>query len=75
MNHEQSIPSVGFSRWKQFFRLIPFSKEKFRQHVIQGRAPQPIRFSARCTAYANADLIRFLDDPLNFRSCNDSSSK
>ena len=68
MRQKDLLPEIGLSRWKQFSHLVPFSKEKFRQLLIQGQAPQPIRFSARCTAYSNSELLRFLNDPLNYHS-------
>lgn len=69
------LPKIGMSRWKQFEHLIPFSKEKFRQLVLKGRAPQPIRFSERCTAYSNSELIKFLNDPLNYYSNSSNGSE
>ena len=68
MSDTKSLPSIGMSRWKSISHLVRFSKEKFRQLVLKGRAPQPIRFSARCTAYSNLELIKFLNDPLNDQS-------
>jgi prophage regulatory protein len=61
-----AIPADGMSRWKQFAPFSPFSREKFRQLVIAGKAPQPVRFSDRCTAYHNQELLKFLADPLNY---------
>jgi prophage regulatory protein len=61
-----TIPEVGMSRWKQFAPFSPFSREKFRQLSLAGKAPQPVRFSERCTAYHNQDLLKFLADPLNY---------
>jgi prophage regulatory protein len=64
----QTLPPAGMSRWKQFAPFSPFSREKFRQLSLAGKAPQPVRFSERCTAYHNQDLLRFLADPLNYSS-------
>lgn len=71
----KSLPDIGMSRWKQFSHLIPFSKEKFRQLVNQGKAPQPIRFSERCTAYSNHEILKFLRAPLNYRSSDVENSE
>ncbi|HEY0489315.1 MAG TPA: hypothetical protein VGD30_07385 [Telluria sp.] len=60
------LPADGMSRWKQFAQFSPFSREKFRQLVIAGKAPQPVRFSDRCTAYHNRELLKFFADPLNY---------
>ena len=62
-----SLPLDGMSRWNQIKRFSPFSREKFRQLVRAGKAPQPVKFSERCTAYPNRELHRFFDDPLNYR--------
>ena len=47
----KALPADGMSRWKQIEPFSPFSREKFRQLVIAGKAPQPVKFSERCTAY------------------------
>lgn len=60
------LPSVGMSRWKQAAPFCPFSREKFRQLVNAGKAPQPIKFSERMTAYSNVELHKFFADPLNY---------
>lgn len=61
-----ALPAEGMSRWNQFAPFCPFSREKFRQLVIAGKAPQPVRFSDRCTAYHNRELLKFFADPLNY---------
>jgi hypothetical protein len=64
----QMLPISGMSRWNQIAPFSPFSKEKFRQLVRAGKAPQPIKFSERCTAYSNVELHKFFKDPLNYCS-------
>jgi hypothetical protein len=61
-----SLPLDGMSRWKQFQQFSPFSREKYRQLSIAGKAPQPIKLSQRCTCYSNRELHRFFADPLNY---------
>jgi hypothetical protein len=63
-----TLPTDGMSRFSQFKRFLPFSKEKFRQLCKLGRAPIPIRMGARCTFYRNQELHRFLSDPLNYHA-------
>lgn len=70
-----ALPANGMSRWKQFAPFVPFSREKFRQLVIAGKAPQPVRFSERCTAYYNRDLLKFFADPLNYSAAVDHDSQ
>jgi prophage regulatory protein len=62
----KTLPADGMSRWNQIAPFSPFSREKFRQLVIAGKAPQPVKFSERCTAYQNRELHRFFADPLNY---------
>jgi prophage regulatory protein len=63
-----NLPIDGMSRWAQIEPFSPFCREKFRQLVNAGKAPQPVRFSERCTAYSNAELHKFFADPLNYRT-------
>lgn len=64
----KTLPTDGMSRWNQIKPFSPFSREKFRQLVLAGKAPQPVKFSERCTAYSNRELHRFFADPLNYRA-------
>ncbi|NUT60638.1 transcriptional regulator [Herbaspirillum sp. C9C3] len=64
----KALPADGMSRWRDLEPFCPFSREKFRQLVIAGKAPQPVKFSERCTAYQNRELHRFFADPLNYRA-------
>lgn len=62
----KTLPADGLSRWSQIAPFSPFSREKFRQLVRAGKAPQPVKFSERCTAYQNRELHKFFADPLNY---------
>jgi prophage regulatory protein len=62
------LPLSGMSRFSQFKKFLPISREKFRQLSKKGEAPQPIRLGVRCTMYRNSELHEFLADPLNYRS-------
>lgn len=64
----QSLPVNGMSRLNQIVPFLSFSREKFRQLVKAGRAPQPVRLSLRCTVYSNQEMHRFFADPLNYRA-------
>lgn len=64
----KTLPPVGMSRWGQIAPFMPFSREKFRQLVKAGKAPQPVKLSERCTAYPNRELHKFFADPLNYRA-------
>lgn len=63
-----ALPATGKSRFSQFKKYIPISKEKFRQLSKAGRAPQPERMGIRCTFYDNRELHRWLADPVNYRA-------
>lgn len=63
----KSLPVDGMSRWSQIAPFSPFSREKFRQLVIAGKAPPAHRLSERCTAYQNRELHRFFADPVNYK--------
>lgn len=62
------LPLDGMSRWSQFKYFSPFSREKWRQLVLQGKAPQPIRLGVRLTMWRNAELHEFLSDPVNYQT-------
>ncbi|MCW5600153.1 transcriptional regulator [Nitrosomonas sp.] len=62
------LPATGKSRFNQFKKFLPISKETFRQLSKRGRAPQPERLGIRCTFYDNAELHKWLADPLNYRA-------
>lgn len=63
----ETLPAIGKSRFSQFKKFLPISREKFRQLSKEGRAPQPERWGIRCTVYDNMQLHRFLADPISYR--------
>ena len=63
----ETLPATGKSRFSQFKKFIPVSREKFRQLAKEGRAPQPERMGIRMTFYDNKELHRWLADPINYR--------
>ena len=63
-----TLPTVGMSRWEQLRHFIPVSRETWRQLVLAGKAPQPIKLSERCTMYNNFEVHRWLVDPISYRS-------
>lgn len=63
-----TLPTIGKSRFKQIQPFLPISREKFRQLVRQGKAPQPVYLGSRCAMYSNAELHKFLADPVNYRA-------
>lgn len=65
----EGLPIDGMSRWSQFKKFSPISREKFRQLSRDGLAPQPVRMGIRCTFYSNRELHKFLQNPLEYRIC------
>lgn len=64
----ETLPATGKSRFSQFKKFIPVSREKFRQLAKEGRAPQPERMGIRCTFYDNKELHKWLSDPIGYRA-------
>lgn len=62
-----SLPTVGMSRWDTLRHFVPISRESWRKLVNAGRAPQPVKLSERCTMYSNAEVHRWLADPIAYK--------
>ncbi|SDX38124.1 helix-turn-helix transcriptional regulator [Nitrosomonas oligotropha] len=62
-----TIPAIGKTRWPKIAQFSPVSRETFRKLSKEGKAPQPERMGIRCTFYDNAELHRWLADPINYR--------
>lgn len=63
-----TLPTVGMCRWDRLRHFVPISRESWRKLVNDGRAPNPIRLTERCTMYSNAEVHRWLADPTNYRA-------
>jgi predicted DNA-binding transcriptional regulator AlpA len=62
----RDIPEIGFLRLPQVLRVIPLGKTCWWEGVKAGRFPQPVKLSARCTAW-RAEEIRELINSLSER--------
>jgi len=62
------LPITGKSRWSKVAKFSPVSRETFRKLAKEGRAPKPERLGIRCTYYDNAELHKWLADPINYRA-------
>jgi prophage regulatory protein len=62
----ETLPKIGMSRFSQFKKYLPLSREKFRQLSRAGKAPKGIRMGSRLTMYSNEELHRFLANPLGY---------
>ncbi|MDG0067944.1 transcriptional regulator [Burkholderia sp. IO2] len=63
---EPILPRVGLSKWAQIAPFIPVCRESWRKLGLAGKAPQPIRMSRTCSVYSNAEVHRWLADPLGY---------
>jgi prophage regulatory protein len=68
IQERETLPTIGMSRFSQFKKFLPLSREKFRQLSKVGKAPQGIRMGSRLTMYSNEELHRFLANPLMYVS-------
>jgi|GEM_PF-3339363 len=65
---EGLLPAIGLSTWRQIAPYLPIGRETWRKLCIAGKAPKPIRLSEKCTVYSNAEVHRWLADPLGYVS-------
>ncbi|CAJ3516422.1 phage transcriptional regulator AlpA [Burkholderia pseudomallei] len=64
----QSLPLDGFTRWADLKRIVPMSHEAVRLREIAGRFPKRVQLgSARCVAWPNREIHRWLADPAGYR--------
>jgi len=65
----KALPLDGFTRWNELKHIIPLSHESVRQRELKGRFPKRVQLgSARCVAWPNREIHRWLADPANYRS-------
>lgn len=50
------LPQTGFVRLAQVLKFIPVGKTCWWEGVKTGRFPQPVKLSARCTAWRVEDI-------------------
>ena len=67
-NKNMTLPDCGFVRWKQLQHLLPFSREYWRQLILAGRAPTPIKHGNRCVMFRVEDIREFLNDINNYKA-------
>ncbi|HEF4777094.1 transcriptional regulator [Burkholderia multivorans] len=63
-----ALPTIGLSKWAQIAPFIPMCRESWRKLGLAGKAPQPIRMSRTHSCYSNAEVHRWLADPLGYRA-------
>jgi predicted DNA-binding transcriptional regulator AlpA len=50
------LPETGFVRLPQILAVFPISRTAFYAGVKSGKYPQPIKLTARCTAWKAVDI-------------------
>ena len=57
------VPMIGTGllRLPQVLAIVPVGKTTWWAGVKAGRYPQPIKISARCTAWRSSDIQRLLE--------------
>lgn len=60
------LPTIGLSKWAQIAPFVPMCRESWRKLGLAGKAPQPIRLSSTHSVYSNAEVHRWLLDPLGY---------
>jgi prophage regulatory protein len=64
-----SLPLYGYTRWAELKRIVPFSHETARQRELKGLFPRRVKLgSARCVAYPNREIHRWLADPAGYHA-------
>ncbi|MGO4416850.1 helix-turn-helix transcriptional regulator [Cupriavidus sp. KB_39] len=53
---------------KQITGLLPFSRATLWRRVKDGTFPQPVKLSERTTAWATAEIRKWLVDPAGYRA-------
>lgn len=51
-----TLPETGFVRLPQILAVFPISRSGFWAGVKSGKYPQPVKLSARCTAWKAEDI-------------------
>ncbi|WP_134044412.1 helix-turn-helix transcriptional regulator [Paraburkholderia caballeronis] len=68
-SESSSLPLDGFTRWSSLKRFVPLSHEAVRLREIAGRFPKRVQLgSARCVAWPNREIHRWLADPGGYRA-------
>jgi predicted DNA-binding transcriptional regulator AlpA len=63
---EPTLPRIGRSKFSQIEPFIGMCRESWRKLGIAGKAPRPIRLTSSCSLYDNAEVHRWIADPLGY---------
>lgn len=61
--HSTSVPmpGAGLLRLPQVLAIVPVGKTTWWAGVKEGRYPQPVKISARCTAWRSSDIRKLVE--------------
>ena len=63
MNYQNiSIPETGFLRLPQVLAVFPVSRSSWWAGVKEGKYPQPVKLSPRCTAWRAEDIRTLINE-------------
>ena len=60
------LPPIGRSKFSQIEPFIGMCRESWRKLGLAGKAPLPIRLTSSCSLYDNAEVHRWIADPLGY---------
>lgn len=71
----RTLPLDGWSRWRTLKHFVPLSHEGVRRRELAGRFPKRVNLgSARCVAWPNREIHRWLADPAGYRVAADETA-
>jgi prophage regulatory protein len=62
MNHQITLPEVGFVRLNTVLKVYPVSKSTWWAGVKSKRFPQPVKLGANTTAWRVEDIRQLIAD-------------
>jgi len=60
-----NLKEIGYYRLSQVLEIIPISKSLFWEKVKSGEFPQPVKLSARTTAWLKVDIHNLINKLAN----------
>lgn len=54
--------------WKEIAPFVGIGRETWRRRVAEGKAPQPIYLSSRCTRYRGSDVLNWIESPSTYQA-------